>query len=267
MDSLIPAPVDHGVTVADGVATIVLDRAAAYNALTADLLESLIATLRAMQRDPRVRAIVLTGAGKAFCSGQALDDPRTFPSDAPMDLATALRERYHPLILTLLRSEIPLVAAVNGVAAGAGLGIALACDLRVIATTASFTTAFAKIGLVPDSGVSYLLPRMVGLGRAAELCLLAERFDARRAEALGLATAVVEPAALAGEARRYALALAAGPRSLGLIKRELAHNVLADAVEALAFEAELQLAAAATADFQEGLAAFREKRAPSFQGR
>lgn len=260
-------PVDHLVDVDGAVATITLNRPAAYNALTADLLESLLVTLDALAAEERVRAIVLTGAGKGFCSGQALDDPRSLPDLERPQLGAAVRERYNPLLLKLITLEKPTVAAINGVAAGAGMGLALACDFRILAENASFTTAFVKIGLVPDSAVSLLLPALVGYGRALELCLLAERIDARRADALGLATRVVAAVAVAGEARDLAAALAAGPRSLGYAKRELVRNGLGDVQAALAYEAEMQTLAGETDDFREGLAAFGAKRAPVFRGR
>ena len=259
-------PIDHTLAIANGVATVTLNRPQAYNAVTAAMLRSLHFTLGALARDPEVRAVVLTGAGKAFCAGQALDDPEVFASDGALDVARALHERYHPVLLALLALEKPVVAAVNGVAAGAGFGLALACDLRVVAESASFTTAFVKIGLVPDSGVSYLLPRTIGYGKALELCLLSEKIDAGRADALGLCTKVVPPNRVVPEALALATALASAPRALGLTKRELVRNGLGDVAAALAYEAEMQAIADQTADAAEGIAAFRAKRAPVYHG-
>jgi len=257
--------VAHAVARDGPVATITFQRPEAYNAMTGAMLVSLLRTLRALERDPSVRAIVVTGAGRAFCSGQALDDPELVPVDAP-DLSTAVAQRYNPLLLALLTIEKPVVAAVNGVAAGAGMGIACACDFRIVAENASFTTAFVKIGLVPDSGTSFLLPRMVGYARALELCMLSEKIDAARADTLGLCTKVVAAERCLPEAQAFAAALARGPRALGLIKRELLRNGLGDVRAALAYEAEMQIIAGETGDFAEGLAAFRAKRAPNFSG-
>lgn len=256
----------HGVVRDGGVATVTFERAAAYNALDAATLESLLRTLASLSRDADVRALVLTGAGKAFCAGQALDDERTLPAGGAPDLLGAVERRYNPLILALLSLEKPVVAAVNGVAAGAGFGIACACDFRVVASSASFSTAFVKIGLVPDSGTSFLLPRIVGYAKAVELCLLSAKIDAARADALGLCTSVVEPERCVPAAQELAAELARGPRAIGLIKRELLRNGLGDVRAALAYEAEMQSIAGQTADFAEGLAAFRAKRAPNFSG-
>jgi 2-(1,2-epoxy-1,2-dihydrophenyl)acetyl-CoA isomerase len=260
------APVDHRVASENGVATITLARPQAYNALTADLLESLLARFKALERDAAVRAIVLTGEGKAFCAGQALDDERTLPKDGPIDIGATVESRYSPLLLEILTLEKPVIAAVNGVAAGAGMGIACACDFRIVAESASFTTAFVKIGLVPDSGLSFTLPRLIGYGKALELCLLSEKVDAARADALGLCTKVVPAERCVAEAQTLAAALAKGPRSIGLIKRELLRNGLTDVQSALAYEAHLQSVAGASADFAEGIAAFTAKRAPDFRG-
>jgi 2-(1,2-epoxy-1,2-dihydrophenyl)acetyl-CoA isomerase len=261
-----PTPVDHRVEIADGVATITLERPHAYNAFTLALLGSLAGTLRGLERDATVRAIVITGSGKAFCSGQALDDPETLPPGKQPDLAPAVREGYNPLISAIMTSGKPFVAAVNGVAAGAGMGIACACDFRIVAESASFTTAFVKIGLVPDSGLSFTLPRIVGYAKALELCVLSEKVDAGRADVLGLCTKVVPAERCLAEAQAFAATLARGPRSIGLIKRELLHNGAGDLRAALAYEAEMQSIAGSSADFAEGLSAFTAKRAPAFRG-
>jgi 2-(1,2-epoxy-1,2-dihydrophenyl)acetyl-CoA isomerase len=266
MNTKSATPVDHRVATDGGVATITLARPQAYNALTADLLDSLLATMRTLERDASVRAIVLTGEGKAFCSGQALDDPRTFGPDAQVDLIGTIEARYSPLIFKLLTIEKPVIAAVNGVAAGAGMGIACACDFRIVAESASFTSAFVKIGLVPDSGLSFTLPRIIGYAKALEAVMLSDKIDAARANALGLCTKVVPLDSLLAEAQTFAAALAKGPRSLGLIKREMVRNGLGDIHAALALEGHLQAVAGATSDFAEGIAAFAGKRPPDFRG-
>jgi 2-(1,2-epoxy-1,2-dihydrophenyl)acetyl-CoA isomerase len=252
-------PIDHRVAVDAGVATVTLDRAGSYNALTADLLESLLVSFRALGADASVRALVFTGAGKGFCSGQDLNEQA--------DVSRAVVERYNPLLETLITFEKPLVAAVNGVAAGAGLGLALACDFRIVAEDAIFTTAFAKIGLACDAGTTLLLPRIVGYANALELCLTGDRFDAQRANALGLVTRLVPAGTALAEAVTFARRLAEGPASLAYIKRELVRNGLGDVRAALAFEAEMQSAAGRTDDFRAGRAAFSAKQQPVFRGR
>lgn len=257
---------EHRLEISASVATITLERPAAYNALTRRLIAALLQTLEELERDPRVRAIVVTGAGNGFCAGQALDDSETIDPAGNTDFHAALVNGFNPLVRALLTIEKPVVAAVNGVAAGAGFGIALACDFRIVAVTASFTTAFAKIGLVPDSAVSLLLPRIVGYAKALELCMLSDAIDARRADALGLATSVVPAADVPGAAQSLAIRLAAGPRAFGLIKRQFVRNALGDVTAALLYEAELQQIAGRTVDAREGIAAFAQKRKPVFGG-
>jgi 2-(1,2-epoxy-1,2-dihydrophenyl)acetyl-CoA isomerase len=258
---------EHRLDIEAAVATITLERPAAYNAVTRKLLRSLRATLTEVAHDPAVRAVVITGAGKGFCAGQALDDADTISAGGQADLYNAVVEGFNPVIATLLAMEKPVVAAVNGVAAGAGFGIALACDFRIVAEGALFTTAFAKIGLVPDSGVSLLLPRIVGYARALEMCMLSGKVDAHQAHALGLVTELVPLANVVIRARSFAAQLAAGPKALGLIKRELARNALGDVAAALNYEAEVQSIAGETEDAREGIKAFGEKRPPQFAGR
>jgi 2-(1,2-epoxy-1,2-dihydrophenyl)acetyl-CoA isomerase len=257
---------EHRLEHAGEVATITLERPAAYNAVTRRLLRSLLLTLDEVTCDSAVRAVVVTGSGNGFCAGQALDDPELIADGAPGDIYAVITEGFNPVIHTLLTLEKPVVAAVNGVAAGAGFGIALACDFRIVAQSATFTTAFAKIGLVPDCGVSLLLPRMIGYARAMELCMLSGKIDAAGAQALGLVTELVPFADVRTRAQAFAAQLAAGPQALGLIKRELARNALGDISAALIREAEIQRIAAETSDAREGIRAFAAKRMPHFTG-
>lgn len=252
------------VEVADGVATIVLDRPDALNALTVPMKGELLRALRAAARDASVRAIVLTGAGRAFCAGQDLKE-RLAPGAAP--LGEEIRERYNPIVLAMRSLEKPIVAAVNGVAAGAGASLAFAADLRIASETASFVLAFGRIGLIPDSGATWFLPRLLGGARAAEMMLLDDPVSAAEALRIGLVARVVPPDALAAEAHAIAVRLARGaPRALAYAKRALDGTFERDLPSALDYEAYLQDLAGSTSDHAEGIAAFVEKRPPTFTG-
>lgn len=250
--------------VADAVATIVLDRPDALNSLTVPLKGELLAAFQEAGRDGGVRAVVLTGAGRAFCAGQDLRE-RLEPDAAP--LAVEIRERYNPLILAMRRLEKPIIGAINGVAAGAGASLAFACDLRIAADGASFVLAFGRVGLIPDSGATWFLLRLVGLARAYELALLDEPLTASDAARLGLVSRVVPAERLLHEARALAGRLAAGaPRAIGLTKRAMDRSLETDLEAALEYEALLQGIAGRTADHAEGMRAFLEKRPPRFTG-
>jgi 2-(1,2-epoxy-1,2-dihydrophenyl)acetyl-CoA isomerase len=247
-----------------GIATITLNRPDALNALTVPMKQELATAFRRVDRERAVRAVILTGAGRAFCAGQDLRE-RLQPDAAP--LGVEVRERYNPIIRAMRGSPKPIVGAINGVAAGAGASLALACDLRVASETASFALAFGRVGLVPDSGATWFLPRLVGSGHAAEIALLGESVTASNALRLGLVAKVVPSADLAAEARSIAVRLAAGaPKALALTKRALnaAWDHGLDA--ALEYEAHLQDTAGRTRDHAEGLAAFMDKRPPRFTG-
>jgi 2-(1,2-epoxy-1,2-dihydrophenyl)acetyl-CoA isomerase len=252
------------VEVADAIATITLDRPDALNALTGPMLADFFAALRRIARDRAVRAVVLTGAGRAFCAGQDLKE-RLAP-DAP-PLAVVVRERYNPIIAAMRALDQPIVAAINGVAAGAGASLAMACDVRLAAESASFTLAFGRIGLVPDSGATWFLPRLVGPAKAAELALTGASLSAPDAERFGLVARVVPAETLAAEAREVATKLAAlAPIALAQTKRALERSWSLDLEAALEEEAWRQGIAGATEDHAEGLAAFVEKRSPAFKG-
>ena len=250
--------------IADGVGTITLDRPDALNALTIPMKLELLAAFRSVGRDRSVRAVVLTGSGRAFCAGQDLKE-RLAP-DAP-PLTEEVRERYNPIIRAMRDLDQPIVGAINGVAAGAGASLAFACDLRVAADTASFALAFGRIGLVPDSGATWFLPRLVGPAKAAELALLAEPLSAADAERFGLVARVVPASDVMSEARAIAARLVSlAPQALALTKHALDRTWSRDLATALDEEAYLQGLAGATADHAEGIAAFVEKRPPRFTG-
>jgi 2-(1,2-epoxy-1,2-dihydrophenyl)acetyl-CoA isomerase len=247
------------------VATLTLDRPEALNALTVPLKVALREALESIAVDRDVRAVILTGAGRAFCAGQDLAE-RDEPDAAPLEVE--VRERYNPIIRALRSMGQPVIAAVNGVAAGAGASLAFACDLRIAAEEARFVLAFGRIGLVPDSGATWFLPRLVGPARAAELALVGDPVDAAEALRLGLVSRVVPGDQLMDVARVLAERLAAGaPLALALTKGALQRSMTIDLGEALEGEAKLQGIAGASADHAEGLAAFREKRPPRFSGR
>mgnify|MGYP003556248688 FL=1 len=247
----------------DGVLVLTLNRPEKLNAITGELLDALYAALKEGEEDREVRALLLTGAGRAFSAGQDL----TEFGDRKPDYEAHLR-RYNRVVEALSGLEKPLVVAVNGVAAGAGMSLALWGDLRLAAVGASFTAAFVRIGLVPDSGLSFLLPRLVGLAKAQELLLLSPRLSAEEALALGLVHRVVPAEKLMEEALSLAKELAQGPtRAYALTKKLLLETYRLSLTEALALEAVLQGQAGQTQDHEEGVRAFREKRPPRFQGR
>ena len=247
------------------VATLTLDRPEALNALTAPIKVALRKALESIAADRSVRAVILTGAGRAFCAGQDLAE-RDEPDAAPLEVE--LRERYNPIIRTLRSMGQPVIAAVNGVAAGAGASIAFACDIRIAAEEARFVLAFGRIGLIPDSGATWFLPRLVGSARTAEMALVGDPIDAELALRIGLVSKVVPRDELLAAARALADQLAAGaPLALAMTKQALDRTWSIDLDEALDGEARLQGIAGATADHAEGLAAFREKRPPRFEGR
>jgi len=250
--------------VADAIATITLDRPEALNALTIPMKRQLVAAFETARIDRTVRAVILTGAGRAFCAGQ---DLRERLDPAAPSLGEELRDHYNPIIRAMRALPQPIIGAINGVAAGAGASLAFACDLRIAADTASFVLAFGRLGLVPDSGATWTLPRLVGPAKAAELALLDEPLSAAEALRLGLVTSVVTADALPGEARAVANRLAtAAPAAVAETKRLMAAGQASDLETALAAEAEAQDRLGRSTDHDEGLAAFVEKRPPRFTG-
>jgi 2-(1,2-epoxy-1,2-dihydrophenyl)acetyl-CoA isomerase len=254
--------------VQDGCALVTLNRPDKLNSFNADMHARLREALAAVKSRDDVRAVLLTGAGRAFCAGQDLGDRVTKPGGPPPDLGQTIGTLYNPLVRMLRTLEKPVVCAVNGVAAGAGANVALACDVVVAARSASFIQAFANIGLMPDSGGTYFLPRLVGAARAMGLALLADKLPAEEAARIGLIWNCVDDAALATEARALAAALARGPtKAYGAIKEALyasPHNSL-DAQ--LNFERDVQRELGRTEDYREGVSAFMAKRAPEFKGK
>jgi 2-(1,2-epoxy-1,2-dihydrophenyl)acetyl-CoA isomerase len=244
------------------VLTITLNRPDVLNAFNTEMHRGLAAALKDA-RDGGVRAVVITGAGRGFCVGQDLTEFR----EAPGDIGSRLRQNYHPNIRAIRALEKPVIAAVNGAAAGAGMSLACACDLRIAADSASFIPAFINIGLVPDSGGSYFVTRLLGPARAFEWLASGKRLTAAEAHAWGLVSEVVETDALAGRVAELAAQAAELPtRGVGMTKRLLDHAVGATLEEQLEREAQLQAAATQTEDFKEGVAAFLEKRPPRFRG-
>ncbi|MEO3811967.1 enoyl-CoA hydratase-related protein [Sphaerisporangium sp. B11E5] len=258
---------DHVVTtVADQVATITLNRPDAMNALTLVMKAGLLEALERVRDDHGVRAVLLTGAGRAFCGGQDLRE-HAANLRAGVGLDDTVRAHYNPIIMTIMRMEKPVVAAVNGVAAGAGASLAFACDFRVAAEEARFVTAFAAIGLGPDSGASWTLPRLVGPAKARELLMLGDQVDAARALELGLVTSVVPGETLAASARELAVRLAKGPTfAYGAIKRALDHSAAHPLEDSLEMEADLQDACVKTTDHTRATEAFLSRQTPVFEG-
>jgi len=249
----------------EAVATLTLNRPEVLNALDDAITRALLEAVERAAADETVRAVVVTGAGRGFSSGADLASVK--PAVA-LDLGRLLRERYHPLILAMRRMPKPVICAVNGAAAGAGMSIALAGDIVLAARSAYFVQAFSKIGLVPDAGSTWMLPRLVGEGRARALAMLGERLDAETAQRIGLVWEVHDDGALLPAAHALAKQLSQRPtRALALIKETFDGTMERALDEQLEREASLQTLAGRTEDFREGVAAFLERRAPRFRGR
>ncbi len=251
----------------DAIATITLNRPAARNALTAEMKEGLLAALRECGADQAVRAVILTGAGQAFCAGQDLREHAGLLA-AGADPIDTVRQHYNPIIMAITGMPKPVIAAVGGVAAGAGASLAFACDFRIAAQRASVLMAFARVGLGADSGASWTLQRLAGPARAAELLLLAEPLAADKALSYGLFNSVVADDELAGAAHDLAARLAAGPTAAyAAIKQSLAFAAAHGLADSLEMEAQLQAELGRTADHRAATMAFVHKQEPVYQGR
>jgi len=250
------------------VATLALNRPKSLNSFNKQVHAEIREALDQVGQQPGVRCLLITGRGRAFCAGQDLSDSAVLPSDPAIDLGAILERHYNPLIRSLRALPLPVVCAVNGIAAGAGANLALACDIVLAARSASFVQAFCKIGLVPDSGGTWLLPRLVGQARAAGLAMLGDKLTAEQAAEWGLIWKVVDDELLEQEATALAKHLATQPtQALAYIKQALAASWSNTLDEQLALERELQRAAGRTDDYREGVAAFMEKRPPVFAGK
>jgi 2-(1,2-epoxy-1,2-dihydrophenyl)acetyl-CoA isomerase len=257
------------VSTADHICTVTLNRPDVLNAFNDALTTELGEALKNAEKDPAVRVIVITGAGRAFSSGQDLADLKSkyVPGHVP-HLGDDLRKRYNPIIKRIREMDKPVIAAVNGVAAGAGCSLALACDLRIAADTAAFIEVFINVGLIPDSGSTFTLVRLVGVGKAMELCCTGQKVDAAEALRFGLVNQVVPLTDLPAATNALATKLANLPgRAIALTKRLLNQSLNNDLAQQLEAEAFDQETAGKTADHYEGVTAFLEKRKPNFQGK
>jgi 2-(1,2-epoxy-1,2-dihydrophenyl)acetyl-CoA isomerase len=258
------------VETADSICTITLNRPDSLNSINDVMSTELTKVIRQLQRDDNSRCVVLTGAGRAFCSGQDLGDLKKRYADPHYTphLGEDLRKRYNPIILSLRDLEKPVIAALNGVAAGAGCSLALACDLRIASDKAKLIEVFINVGLIPDSASTFFLPRLISLCKAMELCFTGDSVSAADALALGLVNKVVPADDLMKTARELALRLAKMPtRAIALTKRLLLQSLSSDLPAMLEAEAFAQETAALTADHREGVQAFFDKRTPNFQGK
>ncbi len=254
-------------SVEEGVGILSLNRPDSLNSFTVEMHKELRAVLKAIKTDATVRCVLLTGCGKGFCAGQDLNDRTVSADQGPVDLGDSVEQNYNPLIKSITSLEKPVICAVNGVAAGAGVSLALACDIVFAARSTKFVMAFSKIGVIPDSACTWHLPRAIGLPRAMALALTGERITAEQAADWGMIWKVVDDEQLMTEAGDLARYFATQPtKGLALIKRAMRQslgNTMADQME---LEKDFMRLAGRTSDYKEGVAAFTEKRAPVFTG-
>ena len=252
----------------NGVARLTLNRPEKLNSFNAQMHDEVREALKIVHKDESIRCLLISGNGRGFCAGQDLSDRNVAPDAETPDLGESLEKKYNPLIRSLACLEKPVVCAVNGVAAGAGANIALACDIVLAADSAKFIQSFCNIGLVPDSGGSWILPRLVGHARAMGLALLGDKISARQAEDWGLIWKCVADDDLAAEANRLADHLATRPtKGLGLIKRAMLASSTNSQDAQLDLERDLQRLAGRSEDYREGVSAFMNKRDPEFKGK
>jgi len=250
-----------------GVARLTLNRPDKLNSFTGAMHTELRAALATVQSDKSIRVLVITGAGRGFCAGQDLADPEMSAGTTLPDIGNVVEQNYKPLILSLQNLRVPTVAMVNGIAAGAGASLALACDLVIAAKSASFLQAFSKIGLIPDTGGTWFLPQRVGMARAMGLALLADKLPAEKAVEWGLIWQAVDDADLAQAVEKLAAQLAAMPTKALVRTRAAMHAAPSHTLEQqLSMEGGFMRELGWSADFAEGVAAFTEKRAPKFTG-
>jgi 2-(1,2-epoxy-1,2-dihydrophenyl)acetyl-CoA isomerase len=254
--------------ISEGVATLTLNRPQSLNSFNAEMFEDIRDALKQVKNNPEVRCLMISGRGRGFCAGQDLSDRNVAPDQQIPDLGASVDNNYNPLIRAIKGLEIPVVCAVNGVAAGAGANLALACDLVLAARSASFIQSFCKLGLVPDSGGTWHLPRLVGHARAMGLTLLGDRLSAEQAEQWGMIWKCVDDDKLSEEANRLARHLASQPTfGLAMIKRAVNASYTNTLDQQLDLERDFMRLGGRSEDYREGVAAFMEKRQPVFKGR
>jgi len=255
-------------SISQGLATLTLNRPDRLNSFNTEMHAEVKQFFKDIKRNREIRCLLITGNGRGFCAGQDLSDRAVSVGDGAPDLSQSIEKNYNPLIRTIVALPIPVICAVNGVAVGAGANIALACDLVLAAKSASFIQTFNKLGLVPDSGGTWVLPQLIGQARAMRLCLLGEKVPAQQALEMGMIAYVHDDEALLDEETRLGESLAKAPtKGLSLIKRAIRAAPTNSLDEQLELERDLQGVAGRSEDYREGVAAFMEKRQPNYKGR